>query len=508
MGTRDRLLAPLRRIVSQAPAPQDPTSRALTEVFGPEPLTTAGFAPELLARVPLERLQETVDTLRERHGELRSVRPQRELHQLAFTHGAESVWAATDPDGRLTTLVTGPGALLARDSAGTVPAPSPAGDDVRDRDHVYDADAEPPADLPTPDLAPHLAPDLAPEAEPTPPPVATRLTRVSATVPALAPTPAATMLRLTVLAYAAATAVELTIPYLTDTATGWVLLLLQTPAFAWYVLRTAPAHSLPPWFRLLPLLPLAAALLAGARALPLFGPGLRWTMPGLPEIVLALAVPGLAGWTYRRCLPVRPSPSAHPLVLDSPLRGGRFTLTEGGGPAVNRYAQESLLPGGGRSHRYAVDLVQLGAGEQWRGRRALGLAPASNERYAIHGHPVLSPCDGVVVAAVDGLPDHGPFESGARHPEGNHIAIDTGRALVVLSWLRQDSIRVRRGQHLTSGTLIAAVGNSGDGTEPALHLRAETRASRPSPGTGAGLPFRLAELRGDLLRGRRFNVPD
>ncbi len=79
---------------------------------------------------------------------------------------------------------------------------------------------------------------------------------------------------------------------------------------------------------------------------------------------------------------------------------------------------------------------------------------------------------------------------------------------MVLSWLRQDSIRVRRGQHLTAGTLIAAVGNSGAGTEPALHLRAETRSTNPTPGAGAGMPFRLTELRGELLRGRRFTVPD
>jgi len=496
MGTRDRLLAPLRRIVSQTPAPQDPTSRALTGLFGPEPPEPALFAPELLARVPLERLRETVDALRERHGALRSVRPQQELHRLAFAHGAELVWARTDPAGRLTSLVTGPGALLARDSAGSVPAPSPAGDDA--------CPGLPPTGEPAAAQAPEAEQAAGVRTAVAAEAGGSRLTPVSAIPPA----PAATALQRTVMAYAAATAVELTIPYLTDTATGWALLLAQTPAFAWYVLRTAPAHTLPPWFRLLPLLPLVAAVLAATRALPLFGPGLPWTTPGLPEAALALAVPGLALWTHRRCTPVRPSPSAHPLVLDSPLRGGRFTLTEGGGPAVNRYAQESLLPGGSRSHRYAVDLVQLGDGELWRGRRALGLAPASNERYAIHGHPVLSPCDGVVVAAVDGLPDHGPFESGASHPEGNHIAIDTGRALVVLSWLRQDSIRVRRGQHITAGTLIAAVGNSGDGTEPALHLRAETRASRPLPGTGSGLPFRLTELRGDPLRGRRFSVPD
>ena len=511
MGTRDRLLAPLRRIASHDPTVPTPTAAALTALFGPDPLTPALFAPELLARVPLDRLQETVDGLRDRHGPLRSARPQRELHRLTFAHGTELVWAGTDPAGRLTTLVTGPGALLARDSApaGTVPGPTPPGDDsYLDPYDLYDTDDDAdddgaadagsaPAAAPARAHAPRLAGASASAAlGPVPP------------RPAAPLAPAAAALQRTVLGYAAATAVELTIPYLTDTAGGWVLLLAQTPAFAWYVLRTAPAHTLPPWFRLLPLLPLAAAALAALRALPLLGPGLPWTTPGLPETALFLAVPGLAVWTWHRSAPVRPSPSAHPLVLDSPLRGGRFTFAEGGGPAVNRYAQESLLPGAGRSHRYAVDLVQLGAGPQWRGRRALGLAPAGNERYAIHGHPVLSPCDGVVVAAVDGLPDHAPYRSGADHPEGNHIAIDTGRALVVLSWLRQDSIRVRRGQHVTAGSLIAAVGNSGNGTEPALHLRAETRASRPVPGSGAGLPFRFAELRGNLLRGRRFTVPD
>jgi hypothetical protein len=32
--------------------------------------------------------------------------------------------------------------------------------------------------------------------------------------------------------------------------------------------------------------------------------------------------------------------------------------------------------------------------------------------------------------------------------------------------------------------------------------------ARPTPGSGAGLPFHLTELRGTPLRGRRFTVPD
>ena len=490
MSPRDRLLAPLRR----TPAP-DAASQALAAVFGAEALDEAAFGAELLRRVPLERLQGTVDGLRERHGAVRGVRRQRELYQVRFARGTELVWAEASPDGRLTSLVTGPGALTARRSA--VPSQSRT-------------------DLPTLALTPQPTP------QPTPPPsgvvAAPTLMHLTGarpdgpTVPARAAVPvprggAGALTRLT-LGYLAAAGATAVLPYLTGTATGWLLLVATAPALAWYALRTGPTHALPPWFRALPLAAVVLAALAGLRALPVFGPGLPWTMPGIPELTLCAAGLALAGWTWRRSRPLRPSPSAHPLVLSSPLRGGCFAFTEAGGPAVNRYAQESLVPGASRHRRYATDLVQLGDGPQWRGRRALGLAPVGNERYAVFGHPVLSPCDGVVVAAVDGLPDHLPYAPAVDHPEGNHIAIDTGRALVVLGWLRQDSIRVRRGQHLTAGTPVAAVGDSGDGGEPALHLRAETRSSQPTPGSGLGLPFRLTGLRGAPLRGRRLRLPD
>ncbi|MEY9962098.1 hypothetical protein ABIA33_000119 [Streptacidiphilus sp. MAP12-16] len=609
MGTRDRLLFPLRRNALRRSAPQDPTARALAVVFGRQLLSADAFGPELLVRVPLDRLQATVDALRDRHGKLRGVRPQRELYRLQFAQGAELVWARTDTAGRLTTLVTGPGALTARQSAGAVPSQTRL--DVVDEVDVVDvantadavdaASAGVPAAVAAPTGVGPLAPaagatagaahaparadastapsragaaagasatratagatnanasavgasaapatagatnasDSAARATsgatttPARAAVATTVEAVAEllvpprptyppTIPPLPPPPpaavasvaraprapsAVALQRLTAGYFAAALAAAL-LPYLTGTATGWLLLTATTPALAWYALRTGPTHALPPWFRVLPLVAVGLAVLAGLRALPAFGPGLPWTMPGLLEIVLFAAVLGLAGWTYRRTRPIQPSPSAHPLTLGPPLRGGCFTLVEGGGPAVNRYAQESLTPGSHRHRRYAVDLVQLGDGPQWRGRRALGLAPATNERYAIFGHPVLSPCDGVVVAAVDGLPDHDPYAPSVEHPEGNHVAIDTGRALIVLCWLRQDSVRVRRGQHVTAGTPVAAVGDSGDGAEPALHLRAETRTSQAAPGGGVGLPFRLTGLRGDPLRGRRLVLPD
>ncbi|WP_052432641.1 M23 family metallopeptidase [Streptacidiphilus carbonis] len=509
MSTRDRLLSPLLAQLRGTTA-VDPVPQALVTAFTADRLDPELFSPELLRRVPLERLQATVDALRERHGEVRTVRRQRELYLVQFARGAEPVWAQSTPSGRLTSLVTGPGAVAAR----RVPAQTRVAATMgiqglrvrlvdglsRSSARPYGAATEPVAIAGGAGNCATSQAGAAP-ATPQPPPARTGATAVGGS-------PAAQATAKLVAAYFAAVLAAAVLPFVSATATGWLLLTAATPALAWYALRTGPTHALPPWFRALPVAAVGLAVLAGLRALPALGPGLPWGVPGLPELLVFAAVLALAGWTRYRSRPIHPSPSAHPLTLGSPLRGGCFAVVEGGGPAVNRYAQESLATGAGRHRRHAVDLVQLGDGPQWRGRRALGLAPAGNERYAIFGHPVLSPCAGVVVTAVDGLPDHAPQVLAMDHPEGNHIAIDTGRALVVLSRLRQDSIRVRRGQHVTAGAPVAAVGNSGDGAEPSLQLRAETRTSHPTPGSGAGLPFRFNELRGLPLRGRRFRLPD
>ncbi|RAG82377.1 hypothetical protein DN069_27835 [Streptacidiphilus pinicola] len=479
MATRLRLRPSGRglRPSGRAASATDPVAQALLALFGAPEVAPTLISEQLLERVPVQRLQESVDLLRERHGELRSVRRQKDLHLLLFATGSELVWARLDESGRLATFVTGPGALTARLAARTtVPVPRAA------------------APAPAPVVVPHAVPMPAAVGEVTPPVAVAAVPAVPA-----GPKPAAVLrLQRIVLAYAAATVAELTFPWLTGSATGWLLILAQTPAFAWYVLRTAPSWALPPWFRSLPLAPVVVAVLAFGHVL---GAGLGWGLPGLPELGLFVGVVGLAAWTWRRCRPVPGAPTAHPLQLRSPLRGGTFVCTEAGGPAVNRHAEASLSPGGDRAGRYAADLVQLGEGPQWRGRRALGLAPATNERYAVYGHPVVSPVDGVVLAAVDGLPDHPPLASTANHPDGNHVRIGTDRGVVVLSGLREDSVQVRRGQRVAIGTPLGSVGNSAAGPEPALRLRAESSV-------GLGLPFRLAEARGGLYRGRRWAIGD
>jgi len=86
----------------------------------------------------------------------------------------------------------------------------------------------------------------------------------------------------------------------------------------------------------------------------------------------------------------------------------------------------------------------------------------------------VSPCDGVVVAARDDLPDLFPSEVDPENPFGNHVAIQCEDATVYLAHLLKGSVTVETGQKVRAGKILGRVGNSGNTTEPHLHVHAET----------------------------------
>lgn len=72
--------------------------------------------------------------------------------------------------------------------------------------------------------------------------------------------------------------------------------------------------------------------------------------------------------------------------------------------------------------------------------------------------------------------------------------VDTGREIVELAHLRPVSLTVSRGDTVRAGQLIGETGNSGNTSEPHLHLHAER--------DGVGLDLRFTGIRGRLYRGR------
>lgn len=221
----------------------------------------------------------------------------------------------------------------------------------------------------------------------------------------------------------------------------------------------------------------AAAALASVSRLPGLPPGhgelgLAGGAVLLTALVVLVAVARTHTWR---------APLSRPLRF--PLEGVWYVV-QGGGRPLNHHARLA-------EQRGAVDLVGLG---RHGTRTHAGHEPTA---YAAYGRVVRSPCEGRVVSAEDSIEDQDTRPGApARYqpPYGNHVFIDTGREIVKLAHLRPGSLTVSEGDLVRVGQLIGETGNSGNTSEPHLHLHAER--------DGVGLDLRFEGIRGRLYRGR------
>ena len=163
-----------------------------------------------------------------------------------------------------------------------------------------------------------------------------------------------------------------------------------------------------------------------------------------------------------------------------PLRGAWY-VGQGGGRLLNHHFQ---VP----EQRGALDILQVGASGSRRG------AADRLDSYLAYGAEVYAPCDGKVISAVDGVEDQVPGVIRYGPLYGNHVFIDTGSETVKLGHLRPGTVAVTPGQSVRTGDLLGEVGNSGNSTEPHLHIHAER--------DGVGLDLGFADVSGTLHRGR------
>jgi hypothetical protein len=148
---------------------------------------------------------------------------------------------------------------------------------------------------------------------------------------------------------------------------------------------------------------------------------------------------------------------------------------------------------------YGVDLIAVNG---W-GLRASGIMPEDPAGYLIFGMPVLAPCAGRVVLAEGGHPDMAVPQMEEGHPEGNYLLLRCGDHDILLAHFRQGSLRVAVGDNLAIGQQIAEVGNSGESSEPHLHIHAQLPGTSDAPFGGLPVPMRLEGrflVRGDLVQ--------
>jgi murein DD-endopeptidase MepM/ murein hydrolase activator NlpD len=111
----------------------------------------------------------------------------------------------------------------------------------------------------------------------------------------------------------------------------------------------------------------------------------------------------------------------------------------------------------------------------------------ANEDYFGYGKEVLAPANGTVVEAIDGIRENSPGLHNPYAPIGNAIIIQhSNREYSVLAFLKQGSIRVRVGDKVTRGQVIAQCGGSGSATEPVIHYHLQ---DSPYLQTAKGIKF-------------------
>jgi len=94
------------------------------------------------------------------------------------------------------------------------------------------------------------------------------------------------------------------------------------------------------------------------------------------------------------------------------------------------------------------------------------------EDYYCYNKNILASADGVVEEVVDGIPDNIIGSQNLRQNWGNTIIIKHYEALYSkYSHIKQGSIKVKKGQLVKAGDILAQVGNSGRSPVPHLHFQ-------------------------------------
>lgn len=163
--------------------------------------------------------------------------------------------------------------------------------------------------------------------------------------------------------------------------------------------------------------------------------------------------------------------------------------------------------------RYAIDFTAVDD----RGRTAnrsdwrTVLASEPLQRFFAYGRPILAPADGVVVAVHDGEIDHvarrsqftlvpymlgqpARLRQGVGAIAGNYlvIALSSGGGVAVLAHLREGSMHVAVGEKVTAGQHVADCGNSGNSTQPHVHVQV---MDSPDAAVARGVPMAFRHFR-------------
>lgn len=192
-----------------------------------------------------------------------------------------------------------------------------------------------------------------------------------------------------------------------------------------------------------------------------------------------------------------------PVVVGLPFRGKGWVAGDSVNPGgVHRRTlipkrDASGAPITGAFHapeRYAIDWVVVDD----EARRAIGPVDR-NRSYLAHGKEVIAVADGPIARTRDGMPEGTPpFNPPGQTVEtaaGNYVMQDLGDGhFAFYAHLQPGSLRVREGDHVVRGQVLALLGNSGNSSEAHLHFHV---SDGDDPLMSEGVPYVFDRYRVD-----------
>jgi murein DD-endopeptidase MepM/ murein hydrolase activator NlpD len=169
------------------------------------------------------------------------------------------------------------------------------------------------------------------------------------------------------------------------------------------------------------------------------------------------------------------------LALGPPLRGKGWVITNGC-CGTSQAHRNTILPVNGAmwdAQRFAIDYMRLDD----QGRLVHG-DEADVHNYPNYGAEILAVADCMVVATLDALdnqipgklPD--PATITVENVDGNHIVMALGGGRYAFyAHLEKGSLRVKAGDKVKRGQVLAKLGNTGNTSAPHLHFHVMDSAS-------------------------------
>ena len=189
-----------------------------------------------------------------------------------------------------------------------------------------------------------------------------------------------------------------------------------------------------------------------------------------------------------------------PLIVSSPLRGDGWVALSALSNTNSHRRTLVVVDGKARiAQRFATDWTRIGAdGLAFRGD------PSKNANWSAYGAEVLAVGNASVADVNDGIPENDPTSDKKAVPitletvAGNYIILDLGNGYFAFyAHLQPKSIRVKVGDKVRRGQVLALLGNSGNADAPHLHFHI-TDGNSPLGAEGVPYVIESFELLGIL----------